>query len=88
MVLEDSPFPCGRAYIYVVRNTCSLTPDVSNICLEMYTSCRDYDEYILSKQKRIAKNLNITIYVDVYQEHTDNRTMLLHTTYTFNPNEN
>ena len=83
MVLEDSPFPCGRHYIYVVRNTCSLTPDVSSICLERYTSTCDYDEHILSRQRRVAKNLNVTIYVDVYQEHTDHRTMLLHTTYTF-----
>ncbi len=84
MVLEDGPFPLGRKYIYVVRNTCSLTPDVSNICLEMYTSHDEYDEYILSKQKRVAENLNTTIYVDVYQEHIDHRTMLLYTTYTFN----
>lgn len=87
MVLEDGPFPSGRKYIYVVRNTCSLTPDVSNICLEMYTSYDEYDEYILSKQKRVAENLNITVNIDVYQEHIDHRTMLLYTTYTFNSKE-
>lgn len=84
MVLEDGPFPSGRRYVYVVRNTCSLTPDVSNICLEMYVSYNDYDNNILSKQRRVAENLKIPIYVDVYQEHTDQQTMLLYTTYTFN----
>jgi hypothetical protein len=83
MVLT-APFPSGRRYIYIVRDTCQLTPDVSKICLEMYVSCEEYDEIILSKQKRISENLNIPISVDVYQEHTDNTTMLLLTTYSFN----
>lgn len=84
MVLDASIFPTGRRYIYVVRNTCQLTPDVSNICLEMYVSCDDNDQHILEKQRRVSACLNTPIYVDVYQEHTDNTTMLLYTTYTFN----
>jgi hypothetical protein len=85
MVLEDNPhFPCGRRYIYVVRNNCYLTPDIHNLCLEMYISHSDHDENILSKHKRIALHLNIPVYIDVYQEHTDNQVMLLHTTYSFN----
>ena len=87
MVLEDGSFPLGRKYVYVVRNTCSLSPDVSNICLEMYTSYDDYDENILSKQRRVAEHLKTPIYVDVYQEHTDKKTMLLYTTYTFNSSD-
>lgn len=87
MVLEDGTFHVERKYIYVVRNTCSLTPNVSNICLEMYISYDDDDEKILSKQRRIAEHLKIPIYVDVYQEHTDKKTMLLYTTYTFNSTE-
>jgi hypothetical protein len=87
MVLEDEPFSLEGRYVYVVRNTCSLTPDVSNICLEMYISYDDYDESILSQQRRVAENLKVPIYVDVYHEHTDEKTMLLYTTYTFNSSD-
>lgn len=84
MVLDDGQLPFNPKYVYVVRNTCSLSPDVSNICLEMYISYDDYDENILSKHRRVAEHLKVPIYVDVYQEHTDKQTMLLYTTYTFN----
>lgn len=83
MIGDVGIFPTGRRFVYVVRNTCQLTPDVSNICLEMYVSCDDCDETILSKQRRVAENLKTLVKVDVYQEHTDNVTMLWYTTYTF-----
>lgn len=69
-------------YVYVVRSTCQLIPEVSNICLEMYISEHDDDKSILTKQRRIATNLGCTIIIDVYYQYDGTEVMLWYKTYT------
>lgn len=71
-------------YVYVVRNTCQLIPEVSSICLEMYISDTDEDNNILSKQQRIANNLQTTVLLDVYYQYAHDSVMLWYKTYTIN----
>jgi hypothetical protein len=69
-------------YVYVTRNTCQLTPEVSNICLEMYISEHEEDSSIISKQRRIATNLGCPIIIDVYYQYDGGEVMLWYKTYT------
>ncbi len=71
-----------QKYVYVVRNTCHLTPDVSNICLEMYVSYDEEDTEIMNKQRRIANNLQCPIIIDIYQEYDNTKIMLWYKSYT------
>ena len=64
----------SKKYIYVVRS--GSLENLKTPCLEMYTSHLSYDKEIIGKQRRIADTLFQEITIDIYYEHTDNRTML------------
>ena len=63
-----------KKYIYVVRS--GSIENLKTPCLEMYTSSSSYDKEIIGKQRRIADTLFQEITIDIYCEHTDNKTML------------
>lgn len=74
--------PTADKYVYIVRNTCQFTPEVSNICLEMYISDYEEDHCIMSNHKKIANNLGCPIIIDVYHQHNGTAVMLWYKTYT------
>lgn len=47
----------------------------------MYISDTDEDHSILSKQQRVANNLNTTVAVDVYYQYSHDGVMLWYKTY-------
>lgn len=77
----------GDRYVYVVRNTCQMTPEVANVCLEMYISEYEEDHRILSKHRNIANSLRCPIIIDLYHQHEGTEVMLWYKTYTISHDE-